>query len=59
MKRNHFMAGTLCLFLSNANIDPNRHTVFLSGQVEFRKEEDLRLVKHAGPVECGPCWHYR
>lgn len=57
MKRNHFMAGRLCFFLSNANADPNRHTAFVSGQLEFRKNQDLRLLKHAVPVECGFCWH--
>lgn len=57
MKRNNFMADSLHVFFSDANTDPDHHTAFLSGQPEFRKKQDLRLLKHAMPVECGLCWH--
>lgn len=52
------MADSLYIRLSGANAGPNHHTAFVSGQLECRKKkQDLRLFKHAMPMECVFCWH--
>ncbi len=44
MKKNHFMADSLCILLSGANTGPNHHIAFVSGQLECRKKAGPKIV---------------
>lgn len=45
MNRNHFLAGGLCLCIAGVSANPNHHTAFVSGQVEFQTEVGAMIAQ--------------
>lgn len=51
------MAGSLCIFLSGANTGPTIILHLCLVSLNVGKNQDLRLFKHAMPMECVFSWH--